>query len=210
MNSQALIKSVTANLLKKVPEVRPGYTVRVHQKIKEGNKERIQKFQGLVIKVNSGSGVDKTFTVRGTYSGVGVEKIFPLYSTNIKKIDIIKKASVRRSKLYYMRALTGKAARLQEQYVKEQEVLEDPVEAKAEEDEKKVEENKDEQSETSGAPSDESSDKAEKGEGEAKTEKKVAEEKVEKPEESKAETPEQPEESKKESDQKPEKGEKSA
>jgi len=123
MNSQALLKTVVNGSLKKVPVVRPGYTVRVHQKIKEGGKERIQKFQGLVIKVNSGSGTDKTFTVRGTYSGVGVEKIFPLHSKNISKIDIVKKAKVRRAKLYYMRELTGRAARLQEQYVTDEDII---------------------------------------------------------------------------------------
>jgi len=105
--------------LKTVPEIRAGYTVKVHQKIKEGAKERIQIFEGLVIKVNSGTGLDKTFTVRKIASGVGVEKIFPVYSKNIAKIEVVKKAKVRRAKLYYMRERTGKSARLKETYLKE-------------------------------------------------------------------------------------------
>ncbi|MBT6068474.1 50S ribosomal protein L19 [Candidatus Peregrinibacteria bacterium] len=109
------IKSVKAD----TPVIRTGYTVRVHQKIKEGGKERIQIFEGLVIRVNSGYGVDKTFTVRKIVSGVGVEKIFPLHSSNIDKVEIVKQAKVRRAKMYYMRELTGKSARLKETYLSE-------------------------------------------------------------------------------------------
>jgi len=105
--------------------------VRVHQKIKEGEKERIQLFEGLVIKVNSGHGADKTFTVRRVVGGVGVEKIFPLYSTNIEKIEIKKKSKVRRSKLYYMRGRSGKSARLKESFVSNKE-LEESIEELAE------------------------------------------------------------------------------
>jgi len=101
------------------PDIRVGYTVRVHQKIKEGGKERIQIFEGLVIKVNAGYGSDKTFTVRKIVSGVGVEKIFPLHSANIAQIEIVKKAKIRRAKLFYMRERTGKSARLKETYTKE-------------------------------------------------------------------------------------------
>lgn len=104
---------------KQLPVIRTGYTVKVYQKIKEGNKERIQIFQGLVIKSNSGNGVDKTITVRKLVEGVGVEKIFPLYSPMIDKIEVIKIAKIRRSKLYYMRERTGKAARLKETWVGE-------------------------------------------------------------------------------------------
>ena len=116
--------------MKKIPEVKTGYTGKVHQKIKEGGKERVQMFEGLVIKISSGAGTDKSFTVRRIASGVGVEKIFPFHSPNVAKIDVIKKAKVRRSKLYYMRNKTGKAARLQEEYVDDRE--EHMIEAKPE------------------------------------------------------------------------------
>ena len=103
------IQKIAVN--RKVPELRPGYTVKIHQKIKEGEKERVQIFEGLIININSGYGADKTFTVRKIVEGVGVEKIFPLYSPNIVKIEVKKKASkVRRSKLYYLRDLQGKEA----------------------------------------------------------------------------------------------------
>ncbi len=116
---------------KKVPAIRAGNTVRVHQKIKEGEKERIQIFEGLVIKLNSGHGADKTFTVRKIVQGIGVEKVFSLYSPTIVKIEIKKKAKVRRSKLYYMRERSGKSARLKEGFVTEAE-MEDSAAALAE------------------------------------------------------------------------------
>ena len=112
-----LLTGVKAVSKKTVPVIKTGYTVRVHQRIKEGEKERIQIFEGLVIKVNSGHGADKTFTVRKIVQGIGVEKVFPLYSTNISKIDVVKIAKVRRAKLYYMRDRSGKSARLQETQV---------------------------------------------------------------------------------------------
>lgn len=115
--TQAILRDVQKGGLKKVPEIKAGYTVKVYQKIKEGNKERLQGFEGLVIKTNSGEGPDKTFTVRKIASGVGVEKVFPLHSPFIAKIDILKKAKIRRAKLYYMRNKTGKAARLSETYM---------------------------------------------------------------------------------------------
>ncbi|EKD63910.1 MAG: 50S ribosomal protein L19 [uncultured bacterium] len=119
--TQAILRDVQKSGLKKVPEIKAGYTVKVYQKIKEGNKERLQGFEGLVIKTNSGEGPDKTFTVRRIASGVGVEKVFPLHSPFIAKIEIIKKAKVRRAKLYYMRNKTGKAARLSETYMAREE-----------------------------------------------------------------------------------------
>lgn len=106
---------------KKVPALKSGYTVRVHQKIKEGEKSRIQIFEGLVININSGSGADKTFTVRKVVGGIGVEKIFPLHSTNIEKIEVVKTAKVRRSKLFYMRDRAGKSARLKERFISDKE-----------------------------------------------------------------------------------------
>ena len=86
-----------------LPDIRPGMTVRVHQKIKEGEKERIQVFDGIVLARKGGTGISATFTVRKISEGVGVERIFPLHSPFIAKIETTKKAEVRRSKLYYLR-----------------------------------------------------------------------------------------------------------
>lgn len=116
-----IIRDNQKTQLKKVPEIKPGYTVRVHQKIKEGNKERVQVFEGLVIKVGHGEGVERTFTVRKIVEGIGVEKIFLIHSSNITKIEVKKKAKVRRSKLYYMRERFGKSARLRERHVTDEE-----------------------------------------------------------------------------------------
>lgn len=114
--SQAILSHVAlSSIKKKVPELKPGMTVRVHQKIVEGEKERVQIFEGLVIRLNAGSNkADKTFTVRKIVEGVGVEKIFPIYSSLVEKIEITKRGKVRRAKLYYMRDLQGKSTRLQE------------------------------------------------------------------------------------------------
>ena len=97
-----------------IPDVRSGDTVKVHLKIKEGSKERIQVFEGLVIAVKHGKTLDGTFTVRKESFGVGVERIFPLHSPRIVKVERVKQSKVRRSKLYFMRELTGKNARLKE------------------------------------------------------------------------------------------------
>lgn len=114
--SQALLAHVSNSSVKKdVPVIKPGHVVRVFQRIKEGDKERTQIFEGLVIKLSSGArATDKTFTVRKLVEGVGVEKIFPIHSPLIEKIEIVKQGKVRRSKLYYMRDLQGKSARLQD------------------------------------------------------------------------------------------------
>ncbi len=97
-----------------IPEFIPGDTIRVHVRIKEGeNKERLQAFEGVVI-ARRGKGVGETITVRKTSFGVGVERIFPLNATVIDHIDVIKHGRVRRAKLYYLRALRGKAARIRE------------------------------------------------------------------------------------------------
>lgn len=100
--------------LKKIPEIRPGYTVRVHQKVQEGDKQRIQVFEGLVIARKHGKGVNSMITVRKISHGVGVERIFPVHSPNIEKIEVVKKSKVRRAKLYYIRHKTAKQARLRE------------------------------------------------------------------------------------------------
>ena len=107
--------------LKKAPKIEPGMTVRVHQKIKEGEKERIQVFEGLVLKVSAGHGIDKTFTVRKIVDGIGVEKIFPINSPHIDRIEITKKSKIRRAKLYYMRERFGKSARLKGRFLTEAE-----------------------------------------------------------------------------------------
>jgi large subunit ribosomal protein L19 len=98
--------------IKAMPEIKSGYTVRVHQRIKEGDKERIQPYEGIVIAKKHGKGINAMITVRRVSGGIGVERIFPIHSPKIEKIEILKKAKVRRSKLYYLRNLTGKKARL--------------------------------------------------------------------------------------------------
>ncbi|HUI84097.1 MAG TPA: 50S ribosomal protein L19 [Candidatus Binatia bacterium] len=95
-----------------LPDFKPGDTVRVHVRIKEGDKERVQAFEGLVIARSKGA--QPSFTVRKMSFGQGVERIFPLYSKVIDKIDVLRSAHVRRAKLYYLRGLRGKAARLRE------------------------------------------------------------------------------------------------
>jgi len=113
--SQEILNHVTAEATqKRVPVLKSGYTVRVHQRIKEGEKERTQIFEGLIIRLSSGTGVNRTFTVRKMIDGIGVEKIYPLYSPNIEQIEVLKQGRVRRAKLYYMRDLTGKSARLRD------------------------------------------------------------------------------------------------
>ena len=96
-----------------IPEFAPGDTVRVHAKIVEGSRERIQMFEGVVIG-RQGTGVRETFTVRRISYGIGVERMFPVHSPRIEKIDVLRKGIVRRAKLYYLRNLTGKAARIRE------------------------------------------------------------------------------------------------
>lgn len=109
-----LIRMIDARQTKvKRPEFGPGDTVRVHVKIKEGDKERIQIFQGTVI-ARGGRGAHQSFTVRKISSGVGVERVFPLYSPSVAKIELVKTGDVRRAKLYYLRNLRGKSARIEE------------------------------------------------------------------------------------------------
>ena len=101
------------NVKSEQPEIEIGSTVRVHIKIKEGSKERIQVFEGTVIAKQHG-GVNETFTVRRISSGVGVEKVFPVHSPNVVKVETVRKGRVRRAKLYYLRGRVGKAAKIQE------------------------------------------------------------------------------------------------
>ncbi len=110
----SVLKSLEGKQLKESPaEFKTGDTVRVHVKIVEGDKERIQIFQGTVIS-RRGGGISGSFTVRKVSAGVGVERVFPVHSPNITKIQVLKKGKVRRSKLYYLRELRGKKARITE------------------------------------------------------------------------------------------------
>lgn len=113
-----IIESVEKEYLNKtITEVNPGDTVRVSVRIIEGNKERLQAFEGTVIKKH-GEGLNKTITVRKIFQGVGVERVFALYSPRVEKITVIKRGDVRRAKLYYLRNLSGKATRIKEKIEK--------------------------------------------------------------------------------------------
>ena len=112
--SQHLISEVTNDYLKTdLPDFRPGDNVKVSVKIKEGNRERIQIFEGLVIK-RQGGGVSETFTVRKISYGVGVERTFPVHAPSIESIKVIRRGKVRRAKLHYIRGLSAKASRIKE------------------------------------------------------------------------------------------------
>lgn len=128
-------------LKKDVPDIRPGDTVRIYQKIKETpkkgktsagreDKERIQVFEGVILARKHGKGISATITVRKVVSGIGVERIFPIHSPLIEKIEILKRAKVRRAKLYYLRKAKGKKARLKKTEFKEAIAEEKPVEEK--------------------------------------------------------------------------------
>ena len=109
-----IIKALEQEQLRQdIPAFRPGDTVRVHVKVVEGSRERIQVFEGVVINRKSG-GVRETFTVRRISYGVGVERTFPVHSPRVDKIEVMRRGIVRRAKLYYLRNLTGKAARIKE------------------------------------------------------------------------------------------------
>ena len=111
--SKVIEKITSAQLRSDIPEFRPGDTVRVHAKVVEGSRERIQIFEGLVIK-RRGAGISETYTVRKISNGVGVERTFPVHTPRVAKIEVVRKGRVRRAKLYYIRALSGKAARIRE------------------------------------------------------------------------------------------------
>jgi large subunit ribosomal protein L19 len=118
------ISALEAKYLKdKLPEFKPGDTLRVSTKIKEGDKERIQAFQGVVIQ-RRGKGTGATFTLRKISSGVGVERVFPLCSPNITRIEMLRQGKVKRAKLFYLRGLKGKSARIEEKKKEEGELLE--------------------------------------------------------------------------------------
>lgn len=109
-----LIQEITKEQLRKdLPNFRPGDTLKVYVKVIEGSRERVQLFEGVVIK-RRGGGISETFTVRKISYGVGVERTLPLHSPKIDKIEVARRGKVRRAKLYYLRGLRGKAARIQE------------------------------------------------------------------------------------------------
>ncbi len=110
----ALKKIAQESLKNELPKFNVGDTVKVHVKIKEGGKERIQMFEGVVIAFR-GSEVSKTFTVRRVSYGIGVERVFPIHSPNVADVQVVRKGKVRRSKLYYLRDRVGKAAKVKEQ-----------------------------------------------------------------------------------------------
>lgn len=109
-----LIQDITKEQLRQdLPDFRAGDTLRVHVKVIEGTRERIQVFEGVVIK-RQGGGISETFTIRKISYGVGVERVFPIHSPKIAKIEVKRRGKVRRAKLYYLRSLQGKAARIKE------------------------------------------------------------------------------------------------
>ncbi len=106
------VKNLTAGMIKEdTPEIKIGSTVKVHVKIREGERERIQIFEGTVIARNN-SGISETFTVRRVSYGVGVERVFPVHSPNVAKVELVRNGKVRRAKLYYLRDRVGKAAKV--------------------------------------------------------------------------------------------------
>jgi large subunit ribosomal protein L19 len=114
MNATEIIRNIEAGQLKEVvPEFRVGDTVKVYGKIKEGNRERVQIFEGIVIK-RQGASNRETFTVRKLSNGVGVEKTWPLHSPNVEKVEVVRRGKVRRAKLFYLRGRVGKKAKVKE------------------------------------------------------------------------------------------------
>ncbi len=114
MNANEIIKNIESEQLKaEVPQFHVGDTVKVYGKIKEGNRERIQVFEGVVLKKQGGSS-RATFTVRKISGGIGVEKTWPLHSPNVEKVEVVRRGKVRRAKLFYLRGRSGKAAKVKE------------------------------------------------------------------------------------------------
>lgn len=116
-NLMQLVESQYNDYKPEFPEFVPGDTINVHVKIKEGNKERVQQFEGIVIQRRGSNTRGETFTVRKISNGVGVERIFPVYSPHIAKIEVKRKGTVRRAKLYYLRDKYGKAAKVKEKTI---------------------------------------------------------------------------------------------
>lgn len=168
-----IVETFIKPLLKQsIPDIQPGDTVRVHQRIVEGEKERIQVFEGVVIALKHGKGIQGTFTVRKISSGVGVERIFPLHSPLVENIEIVKRAKVRRAKLYYLRNLRGKKARLKARAFDLEAPEEEPAENieepndSEEEKPKEQEEQKEEQKQETSSDSEEEKSKEQEGQKE--------------------------------------------
>ena len=113
MDALKLISDSSLKAPENIPEINIGSTVRVHVKIREGSRERIQVFEGTVI-AKKGGGISETFTVRRVSYGVGVERVFPVHSPNVPKVEVVRNGRVRRAKLYYLRDRVGKAAKVKE------------------------------------------------------------------------------------------------
>jgi len=137
-----LLEKFNKEQLKTLPDLRPGDTIKVHQKIKEGDKERIQIFEGIIIAKKHGTGISATITVRKVVDGVGVERIYPMNSPSIEKIEVVRHGKARRSKLYFLRTAKGKKAKLKrkdfavaiaDKPAKEQAIEETPAEIANEE-----------------------------------------------------------------------------
>ena len=109
-----VLQATQGDLKTDLPKFQSGDTVSVGEKVIEGTRSRVQTFEGVVIAISAGGGINKTFTVRKISNGVGVERIFPIHSPNIETIKVLKRGKVRRAKLYYLRNLKGKAARIKE------------------------------------------------------------------------------------------------
>ena len=160
-------------LKKNVPDVRAGDIVRVHQKIKEGEKERIQVFEGVVLAKKHGKGITSTITVRRVTQGVGVERVFPLHSPMIEKIEITKRSKVRRAKLYYLREAKGRKARLKAKAFNLEVPEEEPAPLQEEQEPKEQEEQPEQKEE----PEEKQPEAPSKGKGETPQENPVIEEK---------------------------------
>jgi large subunit ribosomal protein L19 len=135
-------------LRKDLPDIKPGDTVKIHQKVKFGDQERTQMFEGKVLARKHGKGLPATITVRREISGIGVEKIFPLHSPTIEKIEIIKRGKVRRAKIYYLRTAKGRKARLKRVEIKGRTKTEEKKEEEKPKEEKPEKEKNKEEKET--------------------------------------------------------------
>jgi len=140
-----LLEKFNKDQERKLPDLKPGDTIKVHQKIKEGDKERIQIFEGVIIAKKHGKGIPATITVRKVVDGIGVERIFPIHSPSVEKFEVIRHGKVRRAKLYYLRTAKGKKARLKKKefaaaIAPEEPTVSETTEASAETETTKVEE----------------------------------------------------------------------
>ena len=133
-----LLEKFNKDQQKNLPDLRPGDTIKVYQKVKEGDKERIQIFEGIIIARKHGKGISATITVRKVVGGVGVERIFPIHSPSIDKIEVVRRGKVRRAKLYYLREAKGKKAKLKNKEFSEAIAEPDEVLSNIETDEKPV------------------------------------------------------------------------